>query len=65
MQRVCGDGRAETIWRFGEFKVPVVEVGRDDPVEKDVVRLVRQVFDYLEFVGDADLERAVLVGEAR
>ena len=63
MQRVGGDGRAEAVWRFGEFKMPVVKVGRDDTVEEDVVRLVRQVVDYLEFVGDTDLERAVRVGE--
>ena len=63
MQRVGGGGRAETVWRFGEFKVFVVEVGRDDTVEEDVVRLVRQVVYYLEFVGDADFERAILVGE--
>ena len=37
--------------------------GRDDMVEEDVVRLVRQVVDNLEFVGDTDLERAVCGGE--
>ena len=41
MQRVGGDGCAEAVWRFGEFKMPVVKVGRDDTVEEDVVRLVR------------------------